>query len=223
MLISSKFSVIRSGPFVEVLHEDKSGPVLRFRPDSNFISAACAEGSVREVVDSSGLPRHGHYPLDYCVQEQIVERFESTQEWTLCSRPTGFEIAGVLKSSRSSTMYSFTVDAVSEQQLCFKVKVDSQDVNRLCMKFASPTDEHIFGMGEQFSFVDLKGHRVPLYVMEKGIGRGLEPLTSFIDLAPFPAPMEPIDALIDGIKSESHYGTHSYGTYIPMPYFLSPG
>ena len=221
MLISSKISVRRTGPFVEVLREGKSVPVLRFRPDHGFINAARAEGSVQEVVDSSGLPRHGHYPLDYCVEERIIERFDSTQEWTLTPRPIGFEISGVLRSQKSSAKYSFTVDVVSEQELCFKVQVDSPDVDRLWMKFASPSDEHIFGLGEQFSFLELKGHRVPLYVMEKGIGRGLEPLTSFIDLAPFPDPMEPVDALVDGIRTESHYGTHSYGTYIPIPYFLS--
>jgi alpha-glucosidase (family GH31 glycosyl hydrolase) len=219
--ISSTFSVRRAGPIVEILHVNNSVPVLRFRPDDGFITAAQADGSVREVVDSSGLPRHGTYPLDYSVRERIVERFDSTKEWKLTPKPIGFEINGVLSGSNSYVKYSFTVNAVSERELRFEVQVDSPDVNRVYLKFDSPSDEHIFGLGEQFSFLDMKGHRVPLYVMEKGIGRGLEPLTSFLDLMPFPAAMEPVDALVDEIKTESHFGTHSYGTYIPIPYFLS--
>ncbi len=221
MLIGSKISVLRTGQFIDVLHEAKATPVLRFTPDNAFVGAARAEGAVREVVDSSGLPRHGQYPLDYCVEDRIIERFQSTQEWSLTVRTIGFEISGVMSSGQSFVNYTLTVDVTSEQELCFKLHVDSPGINRLWIRFSSPDHEHIFGLGEQFSFMDLKGHRVPLYVMEKGIGRGLEPLTSFIDLAPFPAPMEPVDALVDGIRTESHYGTHSYGTYIPIPYFLS--
>ncbi len=221
MLISSKFSVREVGRVVEILHADKAVPVLRLSPDDDFITAAFAEGAVREVVDSSGLPRHGHYPLDYCVSEKILERFSSTQGWRLTQKPVGFEIAGVLEGGDTRVKYSFLVTVVSEQELCFNVKVDAPGINRLWLRFSSPDDEHIFGFGEQFSFLDLKGHRVPVYVMEKGIGRGLEPLTSFIDLAPYPEAMEPMDALVDGIKTESHFGNHSYGTYIPVPYFLS--
>ena len=219
--ISKDFSVRTAGPFVEILHADIPDPILRFNPGEGFISAAHAQGAVKEVVDSSGLPRHGHYPLDYSVQETIIEPFSSTDDWNLTPKAKGFEISGVLKGTHSYTLYNFTVDAVSDQELRFEIRVNSPEVNRLYLEFDSPRDEHIFGLGEQFSFLDLKGHRVPLYVMEKGIGRGLEPLTSFLDLAPFPALMEPVDALVKGIKTESHFGTHSYGTYIPIPYFLS--
>ncbi len=218
---SKDFSVRTIGPVVEILHVDLPDPVLRFKPGQRFITAAHSQGSVREVVDSSGLPRHGHYPLDYSVRENIVEPFASTEEWNLTPKSNGFEINGVLKGTNTYAMYRFSVDAVSEQELRFEATVSSPDVNRLYLQFDSPSDEHIFGLGEQFSFLDMKGHRVPLYVMEKGIGRGLEPLTSFLDMAPFPALMEPIDALAPEIKTESHFGTHSYGTYIPVPYFLS--
>ncbi|XOV86448.1 MAG: TIM-barrel domain-containing protein [Pseudomonadota bacterium] len=221
MLISSKFSVRRSGSIVELVHVDNPLPVLRINPGDGCITAGYAEGSIREVIDSSGLPRHGHYPLDYCVQEKIIERFESTETWKLTLKPIGFEIKGVLKSASSSVNYTMAVQVASEQEVCFRVTVESEKVNRVWMRFGSPAQEYIFGLGEQFSFQNLKGHRVPLYVMEKGIGRGLEPLTSFIDLAPFPAPMDPVDALVDEIRTESHYGTHSYGTYIPVPFFLS--
>ncbi len=221
MLLSSKFSVRESGPFVEILHAEMSVPVMRFRPDEDFVTAARAEGVISEVIDSSGLPRHGHYPLDYSVREKIIERFDVPGEWRLVEKATGFQIEGRLQGAGASVNYSLAVNVVSERELSFTLKVDEPAVNRLRMRFSSPDDEHIFGLGEQFSFQDLKGHRVPLYVMEKGIGRGLEPLTSFIDLSPYPEAMEPMDALVDEVKTESHFGTHSYGTYIPIPYFLS--
>ena len=72
MLISTKFSVHRTGQFVEIQHADQSEPVMRFSPEDDLITAARAHGAVQEVIDTSGLPRHGHYPLDYCVREEVV-------------------------------------------------------------------------------------------------------------------------------------------------------
>ena len=219
--INSTFSVKRAGPVVEILHADKSAPVLRFNPDDGFVTLAESDGSIREVVDTSGLPRHGWYPFDYSFNEKITEHYDTTKEWTLNNTATGFTINGVLNSSGSSVEYTFTADALSENELRFEVQVNSPEVNRIYLKFDSPKDEHIFGFGEQFSFLDMKGQRVPLWVMEKGIGRGLEPLSSTLMLMPFPAPMDPIDALSPEIKTESHFGDHSFATYTPIPYFLS--
>ncbi len=38
-----------------------------------------------------------------------------------------------------------------------------------------------YGLGEQFSWVRLNGHRFPLIVQEAGIGRGAQPVSSLID------------------------------------------
>jgi alpha-glucosidase len=221
MLISSKLSIRNRDRSIEILHSEHASPVMSFTPGIDFIVAAHAEGAIKEVIDSSGLPRHGQYPLDYCLEENVLERFETTPEWQLLLRPAGFEVRGILRSARKAVNYTATFDVVSEDELTFDIRVDAPEINRVEIRFKSPSNENIFGLGEQFSFLDLKGHRVPLYVMEKGIGRGLEPLTSFIDLAPFPASMEPFDALVPEFRTESHYGSHSYGTYIPIPFFLT--
>ncbi len=54
--------------------------------------------------------------------------------------------------------------------------------NRLYLTYASTLDEHFFGFGEQFSHVDMKGKRLPIFVMEQGIGRGQQPITLAADL-----------------------------------------
>jgi len=54
--------------------------------------------------------------------------------------------------------------------------------NRVGLSVQSSADEHIFGLGTQFSKFNLKGAAVPVIVSEQGIGRGRQPLTRLINL-----------------------------------------
>eukprot|EP00899_Mesostigma_viride_P012381 jgi/Mesvir1/21143/Mv14191-RA.2 len=49
------------------------------------------------------------------------------------------------------------------------------------LRYQSHKDESVFGLGEQFSFFNLKGLRVPIITSEQGIGRGAQPLTWFLN------------------------------------------
>ncbi len=63
------------------------------------------------------------------------------------------------------------------------------------LRFACAPHADFMGFGQQFSFLTLKGHRVPLWVEENGLGRS-------------ETPIPPLGSL--------------YSSYYPMPYFLDP-
>lgn len=44
-------------------------------------------------------------------------------------------------------------------------------VNRLWLRFPAEKDEHVTGGGEQFSCLDLRGRRFPIWTREQGVGR----------------------------------------------------
>ncbi|TVQ24464.1 MAG: alpha-glucosidase [Spirochaetaceae bacterium] len=56
-------------------------------------------------------------------------------------------------------------------------------LNRFVLRIPSNGNEHIYGCGEQFSRLDLKGRRVPLFVQEQGVGRGKDLITLLANLA----------------------------------------
>lgn len=58
----------------------------------------------------------------------------------------------------------------------------SREVNRIQLTFSSTEKENFFGFGEQFSFFNFKGKRVPILVQEQGIGRGDQPITALANL-----------------------------------------
>jgi len=43
--------------------------------------------------------------------------------------------------------------------------------NRIVLAFPAEPGERVYGCGEQFSYLDLRGHRVPIWVEEQGVGR----------------------------------------------------
>lgn len=59
------------------------------------------------------------------------------------------------------------------------------DFNRIRITYSSEKSERFYGFGEQFSFMDFKGRRVPIFVQEQGIGRGDQPITFAANLVSY--------------------------------------
>ncbi len=75
--------------------------------------------------------------------------------------------------------------------------------NRFWVRFSAEKEEHVTGGGEQFSFLDLRGRRYPIWTREQGVGRNK--LTEITRLS---------DAL-DGSGGDYHT------TFFPQPTFVS--
>eukprot|EP00854_Cymbomonas_tetramitiformis_P020636 gene20636-24738_t len=75
--------------------------------------------------------------------------------------------------------------------------------NRLRLRFASADSEKFYGFGVQYTYLDLKGQVVPVLVTEQGVGRGLRPITKYLNSAEHGAGGSPLT------------------TYAPMPYYVT--
>jgi len=109
-------------------------------------------------------------------------------EQTITSIVTGVRavtVAGTLSSSRrrGNVDYSLTFSDEWTNRLSFDFTLGNNQHNRTFLTYASEQDERFFGFGEQFSCFDLKGKRLPLFVMEQGVGRGAQPITLGANLA----------------------------------------
>ena len=58
----------------------------------------------------------------------------------------------------------------------------TNNANRLTLLLRSESKERLIGFGQQYSKWDQKGEALPMLVSEQGIGRGLEPLTTAVNL-----------------------------------------
>lgn len=71
--------------------------------------------------------------------------------------------------------YSIEFNVDSDSSIAFSASVPSADHydSYLAFNFSSDADEEIYGLGLQYTVWDFKGHEVPLFTREGGVGRGL--------------------------------------------------
>lgn len=126
---------------------------------------------------------------------QTVDAIERVQDTV--------QVSGSLGCDDDRTVSYWLVFASADaQSVHFELTTDDPELNRLFLTDASDPDEHIMGFGEQFSYFDMKGRRLPVYVQEQGIGRGAEPITT-------------------GANLQAGAGGTWYASYAAVPHYLT--
>ena len=113
----------------------------------------------------------------------------------------------IRESSESGAIVDFPgvvrlVFDLQDGRLRLRFQETSPEVNRLWLTLCALPEEAIYGCGEQFSALQLRGRRVPLWCQEQGVGRGRDAIT-----------------LYSNLRSGSGGAWHN--TYFPMAIFLS--
>lgn len=88
--------------------------------------------------------------------------------WCFFTRPKGF----------------VRISSSSEEEIG-ELNSKPTEFNRVCLTYSSERKERFYGFGEQFSHMDFKGKRVPIFVQEQGIGRGDQPITFAANLVSY--------------------------------------
>lgn len=88
-----------------------------------------------------------------------------------------FEIDASLKKESIISIHFDSLATLEIHEEAFGIRIipildAGEEPNRFRIRLPLPPDEPVFGCGEQFSHLDLRGKRIPLWVSEPGIGRG---------------------------------------------------
>lgn len=161
-------------------------------PGEAFVLAAQGEETVSE--NRSMFTFHDQYLLT--CNGQSIEQIETrlSEVW----------VRGELSCGEQSLPYSINFGAGSGQMLRFGVHLEGDPAfDRIFLTYASAPEEHFFGFGEQFSYFDMKGRRVPIWVSEQGVGRGDQPITLGADI------------------TNGGAGGDPFTTYAPVPFYIT--
>lgn len=140
-------------------------------PGRAFVSAARAEDSVRET--------HGSFTL----RDSHAARCRVQRLGMLAPDGDGVKVSGSLRcDSGSEVRYTVGIHPRGDSTLALDVALADPGYNRLFLTYRTSPTERFFGFGEQFTYFDLKGRRVPIWVQEQGTGRGAQPVTLGADL-----------------------------------------
>lgn len=78
----------------------------------------------------------------------------------------------------------FTIEfRIVDGQLQFNAWVEDDSINHLTLNYDMSEEEHVFGFGEQFTYLNLNGQDIPVLTQEQGVGRGEPLLSTIINLA----------------------------------------
>ena len=116
-----------------------------------------------------------------------------------------FTIYGEVGGWETEVPFVAVFKELSNNQLGFEIMpvYDMPENIILRLQFVSPKGEGFYGFGEQFSHWNMRGKRFPLLVSEQGVGRGIQPLTWFLN------------------NIRNGEGGSAFTTYSPMPIFIT--
>ncbi len=163
-------------------------------PDKAFLLAAQGEETVTE--------NRSMYTIEddwlLTCTEQTVDAIGPNPDSGAAS------FTGTLDCGKQTISYQMDFAAMATNRLVLSVSVDGDvPVNRLFLTYASNSDEHFFGFGEQFTYFDMKDKRVPIWVSEQGVGRGDQPITLGADL------------------TNGGAGGDAFTSYAPVPFYIT--
>ncbi len=159
----------------------EQGPVYRWKDGDRILAeslpgrAFLTGGRGKEKVEES----RGSFSIE---DETLLDCRGQVVESVVASGPEMLVRGSLVCEDESRIAYQFHLKEVSDHALRFDLRVFSPELNRLQLNLSSVADEAFFGFGEQFTYFNLKGRRLPILVQEQGIGRGAQPITAGANL-----------------------------------------
>lgn len=138
-------------------------------PGKSFLQCGFGKATVKE---SRGL---------FTVKDQRAKIWTDQRITNISANDSSIIIEGNFGVDDALT-YTMSWSIAPEAHLRFQISISDPTVNRIYLTYHSSAEESFYGFGEQFTYFDLKGRRVPIIVSEQGIGRGAQPITAGADL-----------------------------------------
>ncbi len=170
-----------AGEFTLEIASGEEGPqlIIRNLADPDHIIMSSIPGRSLAGTGRANMAIHesrGSFTVEEDFEEVCTDQIiESVSER---KSPDSILIRGsFVCPDESRIAYQMRFIPATETRMLVEVQTFERS-NRSFLFLSSNANEGYFGFGEQFTFFNLKGKRLPILVQEQGIGRGAEPITT---------------------------------------------
>ncbi len=190
--VSAQIQVRQTSAELSFWLPGKSQPAIAFPLGEDWLIAADGKSSIKQRMGSFKLKDHLLKPFRFDAIDSVVTHSERA-----------ITVFIQLANGKTKMQAKMLVTHPTEDHLQLKVLpvAESPTTDRLILRYVQSSAAHIFGGGEQFSHLNLQGHKVPMIVEENGIGRGDPKITPFTRLA--------------GVAG------NEFSTYCPIPFYMT--
>jgi alpha-glucosidase len=114
---------------------------------------------------------------------KILEQFSINNNISLINDNDKLTLSGNLSNKRNSHTYEIHFSINNDNSLQWNIITHDTNINYIEITFQSKKEEQFYGFGEQYSYLNFKGKKFPVFTEEQGLGRGDAPITFFANLA----------------------------------------
>lgn len=147
--------VVNSKQALSVKHQ--TGLVFEHRPDRPWVYLGKAKGKVQQKCG------------EFDISEKLIEKIPLRE--MQCEGNT-------FTFGSGEAVMTCQIDMEQESIVISHIQIPPQ-FNRIYFNFPSTKDEHMYGCGEQFSYLNLKGRSFPIWTQEPGVGRDRTKLLTY--------------------------------------------
>ncbi len=186
-----------------VTHVDEPDRAIwETRPGKSFIRSAQSYFHVEEHRGSFNIDEYNYRDLTRQKIEAIYQEYDQVVLLGTLRDYWGWNSAqfAMIFSESETGHLQFEIDVWDGS--CWFWFCD-ESFNQIRLVYASEADEGFLGFGEQFTYDNLKGHRVGILAQEGGVSRGREPFATVLNL------------LSEGSAGDA------YTSYAPVPHYLT--
>lgn len=130
----------------------------------NEVQQSCTD---TKITKAGTLPPSSGYPIVYF-------------EGTLCDNAASFQLT--FQDTVAATSPSEGGEKFHHLRFNATLVDPTGKYNQLRLVYGCESDELLYGFGAQYSKFNVKGNRLPVFLSEQGVGRGLQPFTFLLNL-----------------------------------------
>lgn len=186
-----------TGPF-SITYDLQALPSLQIKWESKAIWFSSPSSSSKPILYAEKVStKEEQIGGDYTVKTKVLDSCLKLNVTTIGSRPggQGEQIVFLLGKLCGKVDTDLTFQAVTlldhnditgrvsnVTHLQFQASMaENSFYNSLRLVYGCDEEEKFYGFGAQYSRLNMKGQRLPLFLSEQGVGRGLEPVTFILD------------------------------------------